>query len=129
MPTAGRSSVTSPEPDPQASTEGGVVSRLGREWAEAGWGSRTVFVIAVLYWLATLALFLATLPAVRNGYELWLIVGFYFVPLLYALILRAAYVFVRRGPRRPAIVSWWVLVIGALLSILVTVARTTAPAS
>ena len=130
---AARSSVTSPPPpEPAAGSNagqrGGVFAGLRREWADAGLAARSVFVIAAIYWLLAVLITILTLPRVRNAYELVLVIGFYFVPLLYAVVLRAVYVFVRRGPRRPPLVSWWVLVLGALLAILVSVARTTVPA-
>ena len=99
------------------------------EWDDAGWGLRTVFVIAALYWMAMLALAVASLPAARSAAEVTLVLGFYLVPLLYAVILRLAYVALSRRRPRPRIRSWWVLVIGALLGILVTVARITVPAT
>ena len=100
---------------------------MGIEWQEAGWGQRTVFVIATLYWMVMLALAVASLPAARSAAEITLVLGFYLVPLLYALVLRVAYVAVSRRRPRPRVRSWWVLVVGALLGILVTVARITAP--
>ena len=100
---------------------------MGAEWQEAGWGQRTVFVIAATYWMAMLALAVASLPAARSAAEITLVLGFYLVPLLYALVLRVAYVAVSRRRPRPRVRSWWVLVVGALLGILVTVARITVP--
>ena len=100
---------------------------MGAEWQDAGWGQRTVFVIAATYWMAMLALAVASLPAARSAAEITLVLGFYLVPLLYALVLRVAYVAVSRRRPRPRVRSWWVLVVGALLGILVTVARITAP--
>lgn len=100
---------------------------MGLEWQEAGWGRRTVFVIAALYWMAMVALAVASLPAARSAAEITLVLGFYLVPLLYALVIRVAYVALSRRRPRPRILSWWVLVIGALLGILVTVARITVP--
>jgi 4-hydroxybenzoate polyprenyltransferase len=100
---------------------------MGIEWQEAGWGQRTVFVIAATYWMAMLALAVASLPAARSAAEITLVLGFYLVPLLYALVIRVAYVAVSRRRPRPRVRSWWVLVVGALLGILVTVARITAP--
>jgi hypothetical protein len=100
---------------------------MGAEWAEAGWGRRTVFVIATLYWVTMLGLAVISLPLARSAEEITLVLGFYLVPLLYALIIRVAFVaFSSRRPR-PRVRSWWVLVIGALLGILVTVARITVP--
>jgi 4-hydroxybenzoate polyprenyltransferase len=100
---------------------------MGIEWQEAGWGQRTVFVIAAIYWMAMLALAVASLPAARSAAEITLVLGFYLVALLYALVIRVAYVAVSRRRPRPRVRSWWVLVVGALLGILVTVARITAP--
>lgn len=97
------------------------------EWDDAGWYLRSVFVIAALYWMAMLALAVASLPAARSAAEITLVLGFYLVPLLYALIIRVAYVALSPRRPRPRIGSWWVLVIGALLGILVTVARITVP--
>lgn len=97
------------------------------EWLEAGWGRRTVFVIAAVYWAAMLALAVASMPAARSAAEITLVFGFYLVPLLYGLIVRLVFMaFSSRRPR-PRLWSWWVLVIGALLGILVTVARITVP--
>ena len=97
------------------------------EWQDAGWGVRTVFFIAAAYWTAMLLLTVLSLPLARSVYEVILIVGFYLVPLLYAFVGRLAWVaFTRRRPR-PRPWSWWVLVIGALLGILITVARITVP--
>ena len=100
---------------------------MGAEWAEAGWGRRTVFVIATLYWVTMLGLAVISLPLARNAEELTLVLGFYLVPLLYALIIRVAFVALSSRRPRPRVRSWWVLVIGALLGILVTVARITVP--
>lgn len=102
---------------------------MGAEWAEADWGRRTVFVIAILYWLAMLALVLLSLPLARSAGEITLVLGFYLVPLVYALIIRLGYVALSRRRPRPRVRSWWVLVIGALLGILITVARMTTPTS
>ena len=100
---------------------------MGAEWQDAGWGQRTVFVIAALYWMAMVALAAASLPAARSAAEVTLVIGFYLVPLLYAFLIRLVYVALSRQRPRPRIRSWWVLVTGALLGILVTVARITAP--
>jgi drug/metabolite transporter (DMT)-like permease len=102
---------------------------MGAEWAEAGWGRRTVFVIAAIYWMTMVALAVASLPTARSAAEMTLVLGFYLVPLLYALIIRLAFVALSPRRPRPRVRSWWVLVIGALLGILVTVARVTVPAS
>lgn len=99
------------------------------EWAEAGWGSRSLFVIAAIYWAAVAVLLLLSLPLARNANEIALVIGFYVVPLAYALAFRGIYVaFSRRRPR-PRLWSWWLLVLGALLGILITVARVTIPSS
>lgn len=100
---------------------------MGAEWQEAGWGRRTVFVIAALYWMVMLALAVASLPGVGSAAEVTLVLGFYLVPLLYAFLLRAAFVALSARRPRPRLRSWWVLVIGALLGILITVARITVP--
>jgi len=100
---------------------------MGAEWAEAGWGRRTVFVIAAAYWVAMLGLAVVSLPLARSAEEITLVLGFYLVPLVYALIVRVAFVAVSSRRPRPRVRSWWVLVIGALLGILVTVARITVP--
>lgn len=100
---------------------------MGDEWAEAGWGRRTVFVIASLYWVAMLGLAVLSLPLARSAEEITLVLGFYLVPLLYALIIRLVFVALSSRRPRPRVRSWWVLVIGALLGILVTVARITVP--
>ena len=93
------------------------------EWEAAGWGSRTVFVIAALYWLAMALLFLLSLRFVGSLGEIGVVIGFYFVPLFYAAIIRlVSSVFSRRDPP-PRIWSWWLFVIGALLGLLITVAR------
>lgn len=97
------------------------------EWANAGAWSRSLFVIAAIYWTAMALLFLVSLPVVRNGYELGLVFGFYFVPLGYALVIRVAHSLLSRRRPRPRIRSWWVLVIGALLGLLITTARVTTP--
>lgn len=99
------------------------------EWENAGWGLRTAFAIAALYWMAMVALAVASLPAARSAAEITLVLGFYLVPLLYALVLRLAYVGLSRRRPRPRVRSWWVIVFGALLGILVTVARITVPAA
>jgi hypothetical protein len=90
------------------------------EWAAAGWGSRSGFALASLYWLAMLVLFLFSLRFANGAGELLEITGFYFVPLLYAGLIRGGLVLVT--PRR-RFWSWWLLVIGALIGILVTIAR------
>lgn len=100
---------------------------MNAEWQDAGWGQRTVFVIAALYWMVMLALAIASLPAVGSAAEVTLVLGFYLVPLLYAFLLRAAYVALFPRRPRPRLRSWWVLVVGALLGILVTVARVSVP--
>lgn len=100
---------------------------MGAEWQEAGWGRRTVFLIAAIYWMAMLALAIASLPAAGSAAEITLVLGFYLVPLVYAFIVRLVYVALSPRRPRPPVWSWWVLVIGALLGILVTVARMTVP--
>jgi hypothetical protein len=92
-----------------------------REWDGAGWGSRTVFVIAALYWATMVVLFLFSLRFAGSVGEIVEIAGFYFVPLLYAIVLRAASVAFL--PRSRRFWSWWLLVIGAVTGILVTVSR------
>jgi drug/metabolite transporter (DMT)-like permease len=93
------------------------------EWAEAGTWSRSLFVIAAIYWAAMFVLFALSLPVARNGYEVGLVFGFYFVPLAYALLIRVGYALLSRRRPRPRIRSWWVLVVGALLGLLITAAR------
>jgi len=74
-----------------------------------------------------LGLAVLSLPLARSAQEIILFLGFYLVPLLYALIIRLAFVALSSRRPRPRIRSWWVLVIGALLGILITVARITVP--
>lgn len=100
---------------------------MGAEWAGAGWGRRSVFVIAALYWAAMLVLVVLSLALARSAGEITLVLGFYLVPLVYALTIRLGYVALSSRRPRPRVRSWWVLVIGALLGILITVARTTVP--
>lgn len=101
---------------------------MRREWSEAGWWSRSLFAIGATYWAAMLALFVLSLPLARDVLEIGLVLGFYFVPLAYAVVVRGLYVALSRRRPRPRLRSWWLLVIGALLGILVTVARVTIPA-
>jgi len=93
------------------------------EWEAAGWGVRTVFAIAALYWLAMALLFLLSLRFVGSLGEIGVVGGFYFVPLFYAAIIRLVYSVLSRRDPPPRIWSWWLLVIGALLGMLITVAR------
>ena len=81
---------------------------MGTQWAEAGWGRRTVFVIASVYWVAMLGLAVLSLPLARSAQEIILFLGFYLVPLLYALIIRLAFVALSSRRPRPRIRSWWV---------------------
>ena len=93
------------------------------EWEAAGWGARTVFVIAALYWLAMVLLFLLSLRFVSSLGEIGAVIGFYFVPLFYAAIIRLVSSVLSRREPPPRIWSWWLFVIGALLGLLITVAR------
>ena len=93
------------------------------EWEAAGWGARTVFVIAALYWLAMALLFLLSLRFVESLGEIGVVIGFYFVPLVYAAVIRLVYSVLSRRERPPRIWSSWLFVIGALLGMLITVAR------
>ena len=96
---------------------------LRAEWEQAGWWSRTVFALAAIYWVAMALLFLLSLRFVRSAGEIGVVAGFYFVPLVYAAILRLVYSVLSRREPPPRIWSWWLFVIGALLGILITVAR------
>lgn len=93
------------------------------EWEAAGWGARTVFVIAALYWLAMALLFLLSLRFVESLGEIGVVIGFYFVPLVYAAVIRLVYSVLSRREPPPRIWSSWLFVIGALLGMLITVAR------
>lgn len=117
-----RRSEAPPEEEPAA------VSPLREEWIDSGWASRTLFVTGGIYWIGITALFLLTLPAVAGPAEAVLVFGFYYVPLFYAFVLRGLYVLFWPARRRPRLVSLWLLVIGAMLGILFTVARVAVPA-
>jgi hypothetical protein len=93
------------------------------EWESAGWGARTVFAIAAVYWVAMVLLFLLSVRFAGSLGEIGVVAGFYFVPLFYAAIVRLVFSVVSRRDPPPRIWSWWLLVIGALLGLLITVAR------
>lgn len=99
---------------------------MRREWSEAGPSRRVVFVLAALYWLGQVAIFVANLPRADSGYEAGRLFGIVFGPLLFALVARGAYVVFSRRRPRPPLWSWWVLVIGALLSLILVFQRAAA---
>lgn len=115
-------------PDAPSEAESPPISPLREEWIDAGWASRTLFVTGGIYWIGMTALFLVTLLAVAGPAEALLVFGFYYVPLFYAFVLRGLYVLFWPSRRRPRLVSLWLLVIGAMLGILFTVARVAVPA-
>jgi hypothetical protein len=93
------------------------------EWASTGVGRRIVFGLSALYWLAMVGLFGASLPAVDADYEAGRALGFFFTPLLLAAVVRAGYVLLSRSRPRPRFWSWWLLVIGAAIGIVLAVQR------
>jgi hypothetical protein len=84
---------------------------------------RTLFVVSAAYWLGILPLLGISLTQAQSGYEAGRIAGFYLGPLIIAIVIRVVYVVVSRRRPRPPIWSWWVLVIGAALGVLLTFQR------
>jgi uncharacterized membrane protein len=93
------------------------------EWAEASIGRRVIFALSAAYWLGMLFLLVLALPSSDSGAAAGRIVGFYLSPLILAIIVRLGYVLFSRRRPRPPIVSWWVLVIGAALGLLLGLQR------
>ena len=96
---------------------------MREEWAGAGLGRRVVFGLAGLYWVAMLVLFALAALAGGSGYRAGVALGFYFSPLLIAAIIRGGYVLVSRRRPRPRFRSWWLLVIGMVIGLLLAVQR------
>ena len=96
------------------------------EWTEASIGRRVIFALAAAYWLGMLFLAVLALPSSDSGAEAGSIVGFYFSPLIIAFVVRIGYVVFSRRRPRPPVVSWWVLVIGAALGLLLGLQRAVA---
>ena len=96
---------------------------MREEWADAGIGRRILFALAALYWVAMLALLVIAAVNAGSSYEAGAALGFYFTPLLFAAVLRGAYVLFSRQRPRPRFWSWWLLVIGAALGLILTLQR------
>ena len=93
------------------------------EWSGASLARRALFVLSAVYWLGILALLIVSLTQAEGGYEAGQVVGFYASPLLISIVIRAVYALGSRRRPRPPIWSWWVLVIGAALGVVLTIQR------
>lgn len=93
------------------------------EWAGASLVRRTLFVLSAVYWIGILLLLVISLTQAQGGYEAGRILGFYLGPLIIAIVVRVVYALVSRRRPRPSIMSWWVLVIGAALGVVLTFQR------
>lgn len=96
---------------------------MRREWAEAGIGRRLMFGLAALYWIAMIALAVANVASAATGYDSGRILGFFFSPLLFAGVIRGIHVLLSRRRPRPRFWSWWILVIGMVIGLLLAVQR------
>ncbi len=96
------------------------------EWAQAGLGRRMLFGLAAVYWIGVLVLFGAAVVTAGSAYESGLALGFYFTPLLFAAIGRGLYKLLSSRRPRPRFWSWWLLVIGAAIGLLLTIQRVAA---
>jgi 4-hydroxybenzoate polyprenyltransferase len=96
---------------------------MREEWAAAGLGRRMLFGLAGLYWVAMLVLFVLAVLTSGVGYRAGVALGFYFTPLLLAAIFRGAYVLLSRRRPRPRFGSWWILVIGMIIGLILAVQR------
>jgi amino acid permease len=90
---------------------------MRQEWSEAGPGQRIVFGLAAAYWLLIVVLAIAAIVNAGSGERAGFVLGTVLSPLLLALIARAAYAFLSRRRPRPRVWSWWILVIGAAISL------------
>ena len=97
---------------------------MREEWAAAGLGRRILFVLAALYWIGMAILLVLGVASARSPYATGAIVGFYVAPLLIAAVVRGVYVLLSRRRPRPPFWSWWLLVIGAALGLILTIQRT-----
>jgi chromate transport protein ChrA len=82
-----------------------------------------LFVVSAVYWIGILLLLVISLTQAQGGYEAGRNLGFYLGPLIIAMVVRVVYVLVSRRRPRPPIWSWWVLVIGAALGVVLTFQR------
>jgi hypothetical protein len=96
---------------------------MREEWAAAGLGRRAVFGLAGVYWVAMLVLFVLAALSGGSGYRAGVALGFYFTPLVLAAIVRGAYVLISRRRPRPRFWSWWILVIGMVIGLILAVQR------
>ena len=85
-----------------------------------------IFALSAAYWVGMLVLLALALPSSDGGREAGRIVGFFFTPLLFAIVLRVGYVLLSRRRPRPRVLSWWVLVIGAAIGLLLGLQRAVA---
>ena len=93
------------------------------EWSNASFARRALFVVSAAYWLGIVLLLVISLTQAQGGYEAGRVLGFYLGPLIIAIVIRVVYVLVSRRRPRPPIWSWWVLVIGAALGVVLTLQR------
>lgn len=96
---------------------------MRHEWADAGVGRRVLFGMTAFYWIGIAALFVANVVSASGGYEAGRITGFFFTPLLFAALVRAAYVLLSRRRPRPRFWSWWLFVIGMAIGLVLAVQR------
>ena len=99
---------------------------MREEWASAGTGRRVLFGLAAAYWIGFVVLFVVAVASARNSYDAGVLLGFYFTPLVFAAVIRGVYVLLSRRRPRPRFWSWWLLVIGAALGLILAVQRTVA---
>lgn len=93
------------------------------EWAEASVGRRILFALSGVYWGGMLVLLVLGVASGITGYEAGRLTGLYFAPLVLALVIRIGFVLLSRRRPRPRIISWWVLVIGALIGVVLALQR------
>lgn len=94
------------------------------EWREASIGRRTVFALSAAYWAGMVVLAMLGLASAETGYEAGRIVGFYFTPVLIAVVIRVGYALLRwRRRPRSRIWSWWIWVIGAVIGLFLVLQR------
>ena len=92
---------------------------MRQEWAAAGLGRRIVFSFVAIYWIGMGILTVLNLPYAEDARQAGQIIGFFFAPLIIAVVVRGAYVLLTRA----RFWSSWIFIIGAGLGLMLAFQR------